>query len=137
MQVEVTNEQLERIIPAGIDFIRTITQELGAEKGMEFWEELSRCLGDDVKGRIFFEMITGNESGTKVTFGGVKQLYCTGGYKIHGIKCIRNACNLGLKEAKDIMDALEAGHAQTMHVVDWRKRGAFVNEMRGFGVYTA
>lgn len=135
MQVEVTDEQLERIIPAGIDFIRTITQELGAEKGMEFWEELSRCLGDDIKGRIFFEMITGNAGGTKVTFGGVNQLYRNN--KIPAIKCIRNHCDLGLKEAKNITDALEAGHAQTMHIVDWRKRRAFVNEMRSFGVYTA
>ena len=133
MQVEVTNQQLERIIPAGIDFIRTITQELGAEKGMEFWEELSRCLGDDVKGRIFFEIISGNAGGTKVTFGGVNQL--DNNNRINAIKCIRNHCDLGLKEAKDITDALQAGHAQTMHVVDWRKRGAFVNEMRGLGVY--
>lgn len=134
MQVDVTNEQLERIIPAGIDFIRTITEELGPEKGMQLWEELSRCLGDDVKGRIFFDMITGNNSGIKVTFKGVNQLYHN--TKIPAIKSIRSYCDLGLKEAKDIMDCLETGKPQVLTISNWKKRGAFINEMRGFGVYT-
>lgn len=133
MQVEVTNEQLERIIPAGIDFIRTITEELGADKGMEFWEDISRCLGDDIKGRIFFEMLTGNNSGNKVTFGGVNHHYHN--TKVPAIKSIRNYCGLGLKEAKDIMDCLETGKPQILQINDWRNRGTFINEMRGFGVY--
>jgi hypothetical protein len=133
MTIEVNKHQLERIIPAGIDFIRTITQELGAEKGMELWEDLSRCLGNDVKGQIFFEMLSGDGSlGARLVLRGVTSSYPNN--KISAIKAVRNYCGLGLKEAKDIIDRVEQNIMQTVQVSNWRDRTSLTRELRDLGI---
>ena len=41
------------------------------------------------------------------------------GNKIAGIKAVRSICGLGLKEAKELVEALQAGRQITETVVEW------------------
>lgn len=96
-------EHKTAIISNGLHFMRTITEAYGADKGMELWEQITSVLDPDVKGQIFFAMITGNYN-DRVEIRGIAP---------HGennavacIKAIRQYSGLGLKEAKDVYDRL-------------------------------
>lgn len=55
---------------------------------------------------------------------------------VHAIKAIRNFSGLGLKEAKDIVDAIKAGHVE--HVIPSNgtsNEHEFVADMREAGYY--
>jgi hypothetical protein len=68
---------------------------------MELWDTISSTLDPDVKGQIFFTMLTG-EYGKRITIRAVRPY--TG--KVALIKEIRNLTGLGLKEAKDLSDVV-------------------------------
>ena len=53
-------EHRHDIIQSGIDFLRSITEAYGSEEGMKLWDNIAGTLDPDVKGSIFFAMITGN-----------------------------------------------------------------------------
>lgn len=89
------------VITSGLYFLRALTTHYGPDKGIEIWNSMSDSLGREVKGKIFFKMITG-ESGSKVVFNaGAADQH---GMAIPVIKAIRVASGLGLKEAKDLWD---------------------------------
>lgn len=94
-------EHKDEIIASGISFMRSITEAYGAETGMELWDTISSTLDPDVKGQIFFTMLTG-EYGKRITIRAVRP--DTG--KVALIKEIRNLTGLGLKEAKDLSDVV-------------------------------
>lgn len=129
MTQEFSKEDLEQIIPAGLEFIRVITQVVGPERGMELWDSMSQCLGDDVKGQIFFAMLTG-ETGTKVTMlrPGARDM------KVNIIKTVRSYSGLGLKESKDLVDRLDGGWAVDFVVEDYRQRSHCLQALRQLGV---
>jgi hypothetical protein len=93
------------IILDGIQFIRTITEAYGSDKGMELWDTIASTLDPDVKGQIFFAMITGeyqNKLHISVRQPGPGQSF----YAVPAIKAIRTVTGHGLKEAKDMVDNL-------------------------------
>ena len=73
----------------------------GAEKGMELWEQITDVLDPEVKGQIFFAMITG-EYNDRITLKGVMGT----NNAVACIKEVRNWTGFGLKEAKDTYDRL-------------------------------
>ena len=89
----------EAIIFDGIRFIESLTKYYGPEKGMEVWNSMGEAMGKEVKGKVFFAMVTGHTSG-RLRFAAGN---CTQAVPV--IKAIRSATGLGLKEAKDIWDA--------------------------------
>jgi ribosomal protein L7/L12 len=92
---------LGQVVYDGVRFLQSLTQHYGTEKGMEFWEALGSVMGKDVKGRVFFAMLTGETTGRiRFTIDGT-------GYNpnaVATIKAIRTATDWGLKEAKDLYD---------------------------------
>ena len=98
----IPHEHKEEVIHTGIAFMRSITLAFGADAGMELWDTISSTLDPDVKGAIFFSMLTG-ESGNRIT---IRDYERTGNNKVPIIKAIRNCTGLGLKEAKDLSDIL-------------------------------
>jgi hypothetical protein len=66
---------------------------------MELWDTISSTLDPDVKGQIFFTMLTG-EYGNKIT---IRSIPAHAG-KVAIIKAVRELTGLGLKEAKDLVD---------------------------------
>lgn len=92
------NDELDEVVFDGIRFLESMTRYYGAEKGMALWESMGEALGDEVKGKVFFSMLTGETSG-RVRFSAGTATDAVG-----VIKAIRSATGVGLKEAKDYWD---------------------------------
>lgn len=146
MEITLTEEQAQYIVPASVDFIRVLTEQLGAEAGMQAWENINTAFGNDIKGRVFFAMLTGADIGTKVTIKGLLGRYYgmpnnfpvapngLGKEKISAIKLIRQHTGAGLKEAKDVMDGLESNYSQTINLTDWKTRANFIRDALVLGL---
>ena len=93
------------VISTGLHFMRAITEAYGAEEGLALWEQITSVLDPDVKGQIFFAMITGTHNDT-VMLRGVELARAD---RIKCIKEIRTWTGMGLKEAKDASDAVYHG----------------------------
>lgn len=127
--IELTEEQLSHLIPAGIDFIRVLTEQLGIDEGMAAWETISDALGHDIKGKIFFAMLTGQD-GYVVRCRNVNN--STNAVNI--IKVIRAATGMGLKEAKDLYDQVRDGQPSKFTVNNNAHRQDVLRQLRDFGV---
>lgn len=92
------------IISNGLHFMRAITEAYGSDKGLELWEQITSVLDPDVKGQIFFAMITGTYN-DRILLKGVSN--SPGAHNaVACIKEIRTWSGMGLKEAKDMYDRL-------------------------------
>lgn len=100
----IPHEHKDEIISSGIYFLRSITLAYGSETGMELWDTIATTLDPDIKGAIFFSMLTG-ESGSRITIRDYDRAP-HGGNKVAIIKAIREVTGLGLKDAKDQADIL-------------------------------
>ena len=92
------NDDLDSVVFDGIRFLESITRYYGAERGMEVWNKMGEAFGDEVKGKIFFAMLTGDSVG-RVRFTSANATQA-----VWVIKAIRAATGFGLKEAKDLYD---------------------------------
>lgn len=101
--MSLPEEHKTAIISNGLHFMRAITEAYGADKGMELWDTIASTLDPDVKGQIFFAMITGTYN-DKVEIRGVTAMGQNNA--VACIKAIRQYSGLGLKEAKDVYDRL-------------------------------
>ena len=97
-------EHKTQIISNGLHFMRSITEAYGADKGLELWEQIASVLDPNVKGEIFFAMITGN-------YNDRIELRQVGDYAnaVSCIKEIRTWTGLGLKESKDTFERVRNG----------------------------
>ena len=91
------------IISNGLHFMRSITEAYGADKGLELWDQITSVLDEDVKGQIFFAMITGQYN-DRILLKGIG--HAGSNNAVGCIKEIRQWTGLGLKESKDIYDRL-------------------------------
>lgn len=99
----IPEEHKTAVVSNGLHFLRSITEAYGTETGMELWEQIASVLDPEVKGQIFFAMITG-------TYNDRVHLRNLGtGATVNAVACIkeiRTWTGLGLKESKDIYDRL-------------------------------
>lgn len=120
------NESLEEVIFDGIRFLESLTRHYGAEKGLEVWDKMGEAVGDDVKGKVFFSMLTGESSNrVRIQKGDCIQA-------VSAIKAIRMGTGLGLKDAKDAYD-LSGVKTVTLEVAHEEKRD-MVKTLRGIGM---
>ena len=142
---ELNSLQLEQVVGAGLHFLRTLTEAYGADHGMKMWERLGDTMGQDLKGRIFFAMLTGNHSGDlQARIGQAPMIGNTppnyyggsqGGHnKVNIIKCFREISGLGLKEAKDLADLMFSGQTVKVPVREAMKRNEFIRTLNQLGV---
>ena len=103
-QVEgIPSEHKTAVISTGLHFIRAITDAYGADSGMELWEKITSVIDPDVKGQIFFAMLTGAYN-DQIKIKGVS---ISGTHNpVSCIKELRQWTGLGLKDSKDIYDRL-------------------------------
>ena len=87
MQIELTSEQEASIIPAAVYFLRALTTSLGPEVGLHVWDQINATIGNDIKGKVFFAMLTGTV-GTEIILRGHRNGQ-TVANKIEIIKAIR------------------------------------------------
>jgi hypothetical protein len=128
----------ETIVVAGMEFMRTITEAFGTEPGIALWNTISDTLGDDLKGAIFFRLITG-DTGSNMTIMSTNTKSATSSSRftsndfISYIKCIRTYTGMGLKEAKDICDLTEGGQHARLEIT-YKKKPEFIRELAKIGV---
>lgn len=127
----MTNEHMDAIVSDGIAFIRSITNAYGSEEGMKLWETIADTLDPNIKGKIFFAMLTGGHD-DRVTMSSIGN----GANKIACIKYIRQYTGYGLVEAKNAYESVAFGQAVTLKV-DPKQRRAFINDLRANGMNVA
>ena len=117
------------IITNGLHFMRSITEAYGSDKGLELWEQITSVLDPEVKGQIFFAMITGQYN-NRILLKGLEEeinvIWC--------IKAVRQWTGYGLKEAKDLVDRLKSPLGHTEHItVNPEDHGNAYRELRRVG----
>lgn len=124
-------EHKSSVISAGMHFMRAITEAYGAEEGMRLWDSIASALDPDVKGEIFFAMITG-EYNDRI------HIKAIGHDRIATIKAFRNydKRRLGLKEAKDLSDLCQMGKVITLEI-EPRNRVQIQKELMAIGCQLA
>lgn len=125
--MEENENSLDDVIFDGIRFMESIARHYGAERSIELWDKMGEAFGDEVKGKVFFAMLTG-ESSDRIR---ISRGTCTHAVEI--IKAIRQATGMGLKEAKDAYD-LTAIKTVTIEGVQRELRSQFVRDLRSFGM---
>ena len=122
-------EHKQDVIQSGINFMRSITEAFGTDEGMKLWNTISETLDPDIKGQIFFALLTGEYNGI-ITLTGSQ----VSANKVALIKAIRSVTGVGLKEAKDVCDNLWSGKPQKLNV-DPKNRNLALRELRDAGFY--
>lgn len=123
---EEYNELEARFVADSIQFITTLTELHGNEKGMELWNKFGDVLGADLQGKVFFAMLTGSNVGT---------LKFRSDYSVEAvraIKCIREFTGFGLKEAKDKYDASKVAVTE-VKCIDRKFTHDFASSLRALG----
>jgi len=127
MNIQEDDPTLEAVVFDGIRFVESLTTHFGPEKGMEVWEAMGNALGRDIKGRVFFAMMTGGTSG-RIKFAAGTAVQSNA---VPVIKCIRSYTGFGLKEAKDLWDASKM---QTTEIrVSPDRQREFARDLRNLG----
>lgn len=124
-------EHKEEVIQSGISFMRSITEAFGADEGMKLWDTIAATLDPDVKGQIFFALLTGDYNGV-VSISSAQ----AGSDRVWRIKAIRSVTvpSLGLKEAKDLSDLLDSGKTIKLNISPKNRANALA-ELRNAGFH--
>lgn len=125
----IPTEYKQDVIQSGLNFMRSITEAFGTDEGMKLWDTIANTLDPDVKGQIFFALLTGEYNGI-VTLTGAMQ----SANRVALIKAVRSVSGLGLKEAKDVCDRLWEGKPQKLNV-EPKNRNIAIRELRDAGFY--
>lgn len=126
----IPTEHETSVISSGISFMRAITEAYGSDQGLKMWDTIVNTLDPDLKGKIFFSMLTGRYSSQII----LRSANPTAD-KIAAIKAIRiwDSRNLGLKEAKDLCDGVWMRNCMPLHV-DPANREKVLEALRAAGV---
>jgi hypothetical protein len=134
----IPEEFKHEVISTGIEFMRSITNAYGADEGMKLWDAIADSMDPDLKGQIFFALMTGGYSGSITIVGVDPALYQETALmtspKIAAIKAMRHWSIgvLGLKDAKEGIEDAEAGKPYILKV-DAADRAKAVQELRAIG----
>jgi hypothetical protein len=127
----ITDDQKERIVECGIELLAAITDAYGADTGHSTWERMSDAVGEDFRNQVFLAMLAGRTSNVVTLSGpGIRGQ----GKFIDVIKQIRACGDLGLKDAKDIADAIDAGAPRVLKLALNISRSTALNTFRALGV---
>jgi ribosomal protein L7/L12 len=123
----LTEDNKGRLISNGLMFLRSITEEYGTEEGMKLWETICTAVDPELKGQIFFAMLTG-EYYNEIRITSADK-YAD---KITLIKALRAAAEYGLKEAKDVTEDIQGGREHRFKVKP-DQRNQVVRDLRHAG----
>jgi hypothetical protein len=126
---DISSEHMDAIVSDGIAFIRSITTAYGSDTGMELWDTIADTLDPDIKGKIFFAMLTGTHADRVTMTGSV-----AGSNKIMCIKLIRQYTGMGLAESKHAYEEAGEYGIPTTLKVDPKQRRALIDDLRQNGM---
>ena len=124
----IASEQMAAIVSDGIAFIRSITNAYGSEEGMKLWETIADTLDPNIKGKIFFAMLTGGHD-DRVTMTSIGN----GADKIRCIKTIRQYTGYSLTDSKNAYESVTFGQSVTIKVEPKSRRDC-INDLRLWGM---
>lgn len=127
----IPDEHKKDVIQSGINFMRSITVAYGTDEGLKLWDTIADSIDPDIKGKIFFAMLTG-EYNTSVTIS----QYKPDANRVYMVKAIRmvDSRRLDLKKAKNLVDELVTG--KTIKVeIDPAMRNSSLSELRDAGFF--
>jgi hypothetical protein len=114
------------LLESGMMFMKSITDAYGADTGMQLWDTIASTLDPEIKGQIFFRMLTGDGPNHLTLLSSQARSL---GQFVALIRLIRMATGLGLKEAKDICDLVEAGSRQKIKLLPTADKNAIKREL--------
>ena len=123
----MTDNTIDEVVFDGIRFLESLTRHYGPDHGMAVWEKMGEVLGPDIKGQVFFSMLTG-ESSNRVR---IQAGTCT--EAVAAIKAIRSGTGYGLKEAKDAWD-LSKHQVVVLDNVNREEKRNMVKTLRNIGM---
>lgn len=120
-------EDINELIIDGIRFLESMVRYYGTDKGMELYEKFGEVLGKDIKGKIFFAMLTGETSfRLRVTRGSC----CLA---VEAIKAIRLHTGLSLSDAKKYYDLTSVGET-VLECIDSKHKKDLSHELNRLGM---
>ena len=126
MTVPTTIDTMASVIRDGIRFMESLTRHYGTDRGQEIWEGIGNVVGTEVKGKIFFAMVSG-EISNRVIFSTTR---CT--EKVRGIKLIREFTGMGLREAKDLFESAQIS-PNSIDCTDSESARTLITQFRAIG----
>ncbi len=127
----IPEEHKINLINDGITFIRSITEAYGAEDGMALWEQISQSIDPELKGQIFFAMLTGDNVNT------IELRYTTSPAGndsfINQIKEVRASTGLELKDARDLTEKVRSGSPVKITLGDPTQRKRIMLNLKNVG----
>lgn len=124
-------DTLSEVVADGVVFLTSLTRHYGADKAMAVWEAMNESLGNEVKGKVFVKMLTG-ESLSDVTFAAGPE---SGTNAVAIIKCIREYTGYTLKEAKDTWEESKS-RSVTVKISNVHSRKTFIYNLKSLGCRT-
>lgn len=126
----IPEDYIDEIVSSGITFMNAITRAYGAEEGMKLYDSMVSAVDPDIKGKIFFSLITGDHGGTIR----IKGYELSISNKIERIKAVRRVSNFSLKDAKELVDDIERGEPKSIpHLRSLMDRSEAVSTLRRVG----
>lgn len=130
----LNDPQMQKLISVSLTMMSTIVDVAGATAGHQMWEVFADAIDPNLKNELLLRLLKGEQ--TKVYI----KNYIAGTISgtnpnlfINEIKVIREHSGLGLKEAKDIMDAVRAGGVQEVKIIDHTRRMEMINDIKSCG----
>lgn len=126
----IPEDYIDEIVSSGITFMNAITRAYGAEEGMKLYDSMVSAVDPDIKGKIFFSLITGDHGGT-IRLKGYEPSISN---KIERIKTVRQVSNFSLKDAKELVEVVERGEPKSIpHMRSLMDRSEAVSTLRRVG----
>ena len=135
---DLDNDDVNSMLIASLDLIRSMNALYGAEKAQELWDVIGDTLGKETKYKVFHMMLTGERP---VGIADIKGpiAWRSGSNKVSAIKAIRAFTGMGLRESKEIIE--EAGDKTGLTRIktlngkyDANARREFISNMRDAGI---
>jgi ribosomal protein L7/L12 len=109
----MSDEEVEvnsTVVRSGVRFLRELGRAYGNERAVAMWDSMRVAMGEQVCGAIFTGMMdrpSGYSDECDIEVKGTPQS------KIEAIKGVRIGSNMGLKEAKDFVEAMTPYEAKS------------------------
>lgn len=125
----IPEDYVDEIVSSGINFMNAITRAYGAEEGMKLYDSIMMAVDSDIKGKIFFSLLTG-DSGINIKIKGCDSTIAN---KVERIKALRYVSMFGLLDAKNTTEAIERGESRTIPHTTLSERSHAIHSLRRVG----
>lgn len=122
---DLDENQKINLLMAGHEFLRVLSEVSDADCAQTVFNALADHVHVEFKQDLFVRMLAGNLGKAVLRSVGPSVIDC--------IKIIRQHTNMGLKEAKDLVDQARTGGYAEFPVLNPHYRAKLIEELRGVG----